>query len=278
MEIDKVKVGERIQKIRKNVGLSQAEVAHKLGIQRPSVSQIESGERNLSADELIKLAELFKVLPEEIFRDDLEVLPRIERNNNDSVEITIFRHGEAMDDLYNQYGGWADPELSPSGINKAFLVAQNLKRKKENFEIIFTSPLKRARQKAEIISREINVDVRVLQYLKERNTYGLLCGINKDVAKKKFPDLVADYESGKYVLGSERDEDFNARIPMIFEYIHKSGFSRVCCVTHGKMMTAIIKNILKMNPDNLDEGCMLRMEMTGKKYYYVQSEGIKFGR
>ena len=192
------------------------------------------------------------------------------------TKITFLRHGEAVDDIYEQYGGWANPNLSPKGVNKAYLVSQGFKKRNLIFDIIYTSPLYRARQLAEILGRELRIDVKILQYLKERDTYGLLCGINKKVARKKFPDLVESYESGKYVLASERYNDFVDRLPLIFSYVKRSGHKNVCCVTHGKLIKGVIKHMLKMKPDSLDEGCMLVLGLDKKGMYYIQSEGITF--
>jgi transcriptional regulator with XRE-family HTH domain len=51
-------IGQRIKKLRDEVGVTQQEVADRLGVLRPTISQMESGERKVSADELIKLSEI----------------------------------------------------------------------------------------------------------------------------------------------------------------------------------------------------------------------------
>jgi transcriptional regulator with XRE-family HTH domain len=55
------KVGERIKALRDLSEKSQEDIASYLNIPRPSVSQIESGQRFLSAIELAKLSEIFLV-------------------------------------------------------------------------------------------------------------------------------------------------------------------------------------------------------------------------
>lgn len=277
-------LGRRIKRIRQNLGLSQQEVADYLNLHRPSISQIENGERDLSAYELSKMSELFGLPMEEII-DSVKTKdykkPKSQKTHKGDIKITFFRHGEAVDDIYNQYGGWADPELSPKGVSKAYHIARRIKENDINFDIIYTSPLKRARRKAEVIGRELRTDVKVLQYLKERNTYGLLCGINKEVAQKRFPNLVKAYESGEYVHGSERYDDFVKRIDLLFEYLNKSKFQNICCVSHGKLLSAVIKEKLNMKPEKLDDGCMLVVGLNPKninEIYYVQSEGISFGK
>lgn len=55
------KIGHRIKMLRKKTGMSQDMLSQKMGIPRPAVSQIESGERKISADELQKLSHIFHV-------------------------------------------------------------------------------------------------------------------------------------------------------------------------------------------------------------------------
>lgn len=54
-------LAERLRQAREQAGLSQAQVARKLRIHRPSVSEIEAGRRRVSAEELSQLAELYGV-------------------------------------------------------------------------------------------------------------------------------------------------------------------------------------------------------------------------
>ncbi|MGB5156480.1 type II toxin-antitoxin system antitoxin SocA domain-containing protein [Desulfobacterium sp. N47] len=54
-------LGLKIKKIREKTGLSQDALAQKLGISRVAVSQIESGARKISAEEIVMLAEIFNI-------------------------------------------------------------------------------------------------------------------------------------------------------------------------------------------------------------------------
>ncbi len=54
-------IASRIREARRLAGLSQGQVAKMLGLQRPSVTEIEAGNRAVAAEELAKLAEIFDV-------------------------------------------------------------------------------------------------------------------------------------------------------------------------------------------------------------------------
>ena len=58
---DREKIATQIRDARIMAGLSQAQAAEKMNLQRPAISEIESGKRKVSADEIIQLANLYKV-------------------------------------------------------------------------------------------------------------------------------------------------------------------------------------------------------------------------
>lgn len=58
---EREKIATRIRDARVMAGLSQAQAAEKLNLQRPAISEIESGKRKVSAEEIIQLAELYRV-------------------------------------------------------------------------------------------------------------------------------------------------------------------------------------------------------------------------
>jgi transcriptional regulator with XRE-family HTH domain len=53
----KEKFGQRVKTLRKEKGMSQEELAEKSGLNRPYISAIEQGKRNVSLEVMDKLAE-----------------------------------------------------------------------------------------------------------------------------------------------------------------------------------------------------------------------------
>jgi len=58
--------GKRLQEIRKRRGLSQVELAHRLGIHQSLISQYERGYLRLHGALLVRLAQALKTTPDEI--------------------------------------------------------------------------------------------------------------------------------------------------------------------------------------------------------------------
>jgi transcriptional regulator with XRE-family HTH domain len=54
-------IASRLREARQLSGLSQAQVASKLKVHRPTISEMEAGRRSVSAEELQQLAELYGV-------------------------------------------------------------------------------------------------------------------------------------------------------------------------------------------------------------------------
>jgi len=67
--------GKRTKELRERSGISQQRLAELLNIPRPAISQIESGERKISAEELKKLSEIFCIPLDSLL--DLEKEPEI---------------------------------------------------------------------------------------------------------------------------------------------------------------------------------------------------------
>lgn len=69
------KFGNKIEHIRKDLGISQLKLAELMSISRSAVSQIENGQRKVTAEELRKLAEIFNISVDILL--DLEKEPEV---------------------------------------------------------------------------------------------------------------------------------------------------------------------------------------------------------
>lgn len=192
------------------------------------------------------------------------------------MKIYFVRHGEGLDDVYNEYGGWSDRELSPKGIQMAFEISDELEGLVEKFDMVFTSSLKRSFQTAEIIGGELDLRVMEEPYLKERNTYGLLSGVNIDLAEDDYLDMVKQFNDGRYIPAAERYRDFVNRVRILMDYLKTKKYENIICVTHGHIITVIVEEFLGLVRDRIDNGCILGLEVTSDKVGLIHQSGLTF--
>lgn len=61
--------GNRLRVIRQSVGLSQEALAAACGLDRSYVGSVERGERNVSLENICRLAQALKVSPQDLFSE-----------------------------------------------------------------------------------------------------------------------------------------------------------------------------------------------------------------
>lgn len=99
--------------------------------------------------------------------------------------LCIVRHGQTDWNAAGKLQGSTDIPLNEVGVKQAELCAARLKD--EQWDIILTSPLKRAKKTAEIIQEQVNVPLEVMEEFTERH-FGRAEGMTPDERKHHFPD------------------------------------------------------------------------------------------
>lgn len=136
------------------------------------------------------------------------------------------RHGET-DWNHNRVAmGQTDIELNATGLEQAELAATILAKYGDEFDVICSSPLKRAKKTAEIVAAKTNREIIEIPELKE-----ICLGINQG---RSFLDgnWMSDWENGLVVEGAESHDQFLTRfVTGINKAIDRK--ERVLIVSHG---------------------------------------------
>lgn len=92
----KKELGERIKGLREGRGLSQQQLANKIGINRVSLSQIENGQRDVSAEELSKISKFFNVRTDVLLnlQKDIKIILEktaelASRNKKEEIRVSV---------------------------------------------------------------------------------------------------------------------------------------------------------------------------------------------
>ena len=108
-------------------------------------------------------------------------------------KLVLIRHGESTWNLENRFTGWTDVDLTPTGVEQARNAGRLLKAEGYEFDLAYTSVLKRAIRTLWLALDEMDrtwLPVAKSWRLNERH-YGALQGLNKaDMAKQYGEDQV----------------------------------------------------------------------------------------
>jgi len=105
-------------------------------------------------------------------------------------QLVLIRHGESQWNLENRFTGWVDVDLTPTGIQQAIQAGESLKAAGYDFDIAYTSVLKRAIRTlwhAQEAMDRLWLPVVHSWRLNERH-YGALAGLNKAETAAKYGD------------------------------------------------------------------------------------------
>jgi 2,3-bisphosphoglycerate-dependent phosphoglycerate mutase len=105
-------------------------------------------------------------------------------------KIVLIRHGESTWNLENRFTGWTDVPLTDTGIEQAKAAGRLLREQGWDFDLCYTSVLKRATHTLWHCLDEMErtwLPVEHSWRLNERH-YGALQGLNKTETAKKFGD------------------------------------------------------------------------------------------
>ncbi|MFA5763431.1 MAG: histidine phosphatase family protein [archaeon] len=163
------------------------------------------------------------------------------------MKIYLIRHGETTGYVEDRYGGTYDDHLSEHGQEQVSKLAEKLAGK--GIEIIYHSPLIRAKETANVVAKSLNISIEEKKDLQERNQYGVLSGLTKKDAKEKFlseVEKLKKHSYKNYVTDSESYEEFVPRIITAFEEILKTEKATIAIITHGGPIKAIFREFLQL--------------------------------
>jgi 2,3-bisphosphoglycerate-dependent phosphoglycerate mutase len=196
-------------------------------------------------------------------------------------KLVLARHGQSTWNLENRFTGWTDVDLSEQGVNEALNAGKLLKEGGYEFDLAYTSVLKRAIKTLWLIQESMGLEwipvIRAWQ-LNERH-YGSLQGLDKSEMAEKFGEAQVKIWRRSYdvpppplELDDERHPRFDRRyaglspeeipateslkltLDRVLPYWHntiapaiQSG-KRVLIAAHGNSLRALVKYL-----DNIPE-------------------------
>tara|TARA_B100000586_G_C19969065_1_gene367036 strand:- start:20 stop:733 length:714 start_codon:yes stop_codon:yes gene_type:complete len=197
-------------------------------------------------------------------------------------KLIAIRHGQSTWNAENRFTGWVDVDLSEKGMQEAEKSGKLLQELNLNFDICFTSYLKRAIKTLEMVLKVLGKDNKYTKAweLNERH-YGALTGLNKAETKKKLGeeqfkkyrrswdipppslDKNSEYSSHKNSLYKDLNNipdteslknTYDRVVPYFEEHIenHLKQNKNVILSAHGNSIRALGKKIFNISDRNIN--------------------------
>lgn len=107
-----------------------------------------------------------------------------------ATSLLLLRHGETPLSIERRFSGLGDAELTPNGLAQAAAAAERLSREPYRLDAIVSSPLKRARQTAEVVASRAGLEVEVDEDLREAD-FGAWEGHTFTEVQRQWPAELA---------------------------------------------------------------------------------------
>ena len=149
------------------------------------------------------------------------------------TDITFVRHGQTDFNKNHRWQGSTDNILNGTGIEQAKDAAEKLKG--EKFDLIIASPLKRARQTAEIINEELGLEIEFEKDLQEQHYGDWEGAYSEDLMKEHDTDI-----DGLRQMTAPNGEPFDGVVKRVQKVLAKYRGKKILIVAHGHVYMATL--------------------------------------
>ena len=167
------------------------------------------------------------------------------------LKIYLTRHGQNKDNLAGILNGHRDESLTEKGIEQAHQIADKTKEERISFDVVYSSPLKRAFDTARIISETTGSPKPETEPLLIERDFGIMTGKNiSDIEKLCSPNIIKA-EVITYFLdpeGAETFPDLMKRARVLLDKLeNKYTKGNILLVTHGDIGKMIYAEYYKLD-------------------------------
>jgi probable phosphoglycerate mutase len=174
------------------------------------------------------------------------------------TRVFMVRHGATVLSAEDRFAGATDVALSDQGREQTRKLAARLSH--EKIAAVYTSPLGRTIETAQILAAPLNLEVQTRDGLREIN-HGRWEGLTRREVEEKFPDEAMEWERDPYTfapVGGESGLAVTARaLPALIDIVRERSGENVLVVSHKATIRLLLSSLLGFDPrryrDNLDQ-------------------------
>lgn len=175
--------------------------------------------------------------------------------------ITLLRHGESVGNAESRWQGQTDYPLNDTGRAQARALARRWKAEDAKFDWVVSSPLARAKETAEIIAHELNLEIEIDPLWLERDN-GEFAGLTPVEVRQKFPPLPF-YTPYDFVgVDGEGDWELFLRAGQALHRLLRRDPARYLVVSHGGLLNQVMHAVVGIAPQANNAGTRFRFDNT----------------
>ena len=184
----------------------------------------------------------------------------------------IFRHGQSTYNVEGRIQGHTNNSvLTDFGLEQAYATADNLKNK--NVEIVISSPLRRAKQTGNIVSKTIKVPLQYDERFTEVNV-GEAEGLLYTQAMQKFGNLYQKWRNSNpqnddiHFENGETKRQVRQRIFSALEQYAQSKYNNIAISGHGITLQETL-NALHIDREDIDNGEIIHLQYDNNNWHFI---------
>ena len=191
------------------------------------------------------------------------------------MSITLIRHGQTDWNIEKRMQGQLDINLNVEGVQQIHTLANQLKAD-QPLTRIFTSPLCRAKYSAQILGEILNVQVEVVDELKELN-FGVWQGMTYEEIQRKHPEeWTTWHQRGGLTLipMAEQISSGIERVTASIDSLAEKYKDPIGIVTHGTIIEIYLNYLQGISPEAMK---MERNLIPNGTYVQLDNRSLKDG-
>lgn len=178
-------------------------------------------------------------------------------------DIIFLRHGESVGNAERRWQGQADYPLTERGRQQALALADRWLAEGRTFDCILASPLKRARETADIIAGVLDLPVEADPIWEERNI-GEVAGMTGEEVNRRFPkrEFITPFSA---IVGDQGEGDWELylRAGQALQGLLRRAPGKYLVVSHGGLLNQVMYAVVGITPQANFSGPRFRFRNTG---------------
>lgn len=165
-----------------------------------------------------------------------------------TFDIIFLRHGESVGNSESRWQGQADYPLTSKGREQVQALSNKWLAEERGFDQILSSPLKRAKETAEIISKSLGISVETDPVWMERDI-GKAAGMTTEEVSQHFPNRNISSPFTPFIgEESESNWELYLRAGQALQKLLRKKPGDYLVVSHGGLLNQVMYAIVGITP------------------------------